>query len=99
MITVRFNNEFGRNVAAVGFKGCSLALLPARICQYAEYGHDCVRVEIIVEREGTRAATHGYMAYLDRHLAQHGLRLSRIVERTLKSNGRAHLDFTAAVAH
>lgn len=98
MITVRFNNEFGRNIAAIGFKGCSLATLPARICQYANLNRDSARVEIIIGREGTRAVTPAYMEYVDRHLTSHGLRLSRIVERTLKSNGRAQIDFRAVAA-
>lgn len=98
MITVRFNNEFGRNVAAVGFTGCSLATLPAVICSHAIAKH-AARVEVLITRKGARAGSPAYHEYLQRHLATHGLYLSRIVEQNVKSDGCAPSCLRAVFAH
>ena len=98
MITVRFNNEFGRNIAAVGFNGCSLATLPAVICSH-RVASAAARVEVMITRKGARAGSPAYREYLQRHLAAHGLYLSRIVEQNVKFDGRAPSRLRAAFAH
>lgn len=95
MITVRFNNEFGRNIATVSFNGVSLATLPEAICAHSSAA-TAHRVEISINRPCSRGTSPAYLMYVQRHLTGKGLYLSRISVSSVKGEGRGRGDFWSA---